>query len=174
MSATNAGRTKSRTTAPCSNNNRNQNLENCKMIVDDRQTYPFEDEKYKSSHHWLIWTEILILRISCILLPIIGPASPGSKHHYRSLWILWSDFDKVDESSYPYDDHNINTTYDWEGKLEDSKEATFSTAYLTILSIGYVEPTSYQIFTFSAHHWNAWDNMRIRLLTRRTMPATYR
>jgi len=77
---------------------------------------PFEDEDNECSHHWLIWTVVLIFNIGCIHIPIIGPAGPGSKDNDRS----------------PYEDHKISDAHQTRTKLEDTKNAAFTAAYLSV------------------------------------------
>ena len=52
---------------------------------ENKNSYPFNDENNKGIHHWLVSAVVLVLRIRDILVVIISPASPGTKHHDRPL-----------------------------------------------------------------------------------------
>jgi hypothetical protein len=54
---------------------------------ENENSYPFNDENNKGIHHWLVSAVVLVLCIRDILVVIIGPACPGTKHNNRTLLI---------------------------------------------------------------------------------------
>ena len=47
--------------------------------------YPFENQDNKGSHHGGVGTVVLVVHISDVLIIVVSPGGPGSKHNNRSL-----------------------------------------------------------------------------------------
>ena len=47
--------------------------------------YPFEDQDNEGGHHGGVGAVVLVVHVSDVLIIVISPGGPGSKHNNRSL-----------------------------------------------------------------------------------------
>ena len=50
--------------------------------------YPFEDQDNEGGHHGGVGAVVLVVHVSDVLIIVVSPGGPGSKHNNRSLQII--------------------------------------------------------------------------------------